>query len=163
MPMCGRPARRTSQGTGVPGPPKPCHKNFPLIGPSRRLPFLSNMANDVLTHCTNCVFPTAPLVSGGAFSIWKLGKLLPSPSFGAPIVAGCGEPGVDCKAPSGDRPSDTGIAGFNRTGFSVGGPRLTGAVGICIWSSRIEVSLFRGLRTSTCPACGGTLNELMGD
>src|SRR5215475_13136132 len=49
------------------GPPKPLHNVFPAVGPATRLPVaLSNTAKSRFTHCTNCVAPATPFVSGGA-------------------------------------------------------------------------------------------------
>src|SRR5215472_6807761 len=49
------------------GPPKPLHRVFPAVGPATRRPVvLSNTAKSEFTHCTNCVAPAAPFVSGGA-------------------------------------------------------------------------------------------------
>src|SRR3954454_11348350 len=48
-------------------PPKPDQSVFPAVGPEISAPLLLlNIANDVFTHCTYCVAPTVPLVSGGA-------------------------------------------------------------------------------------------------
>src|SRR6266851_646758 len=48
-------------------PPNPDQIVFPAVGPEIRAPLdLLKMANEVFTHCTYCVAPTVPLVSGGA-------------------------------------------------------------------------------------------------
>src|SRR5260370_42486294 len=47
-------------------PPKPFQNAFPGVGPITVAPVvLSNTSKVTLTHSTNCVAPTAPLVSGG--------------------------------------------------------------------------------------------------
>src|SRR5215472_2767190 len=55
------------------------------------------MAKAVLTHCTNCVAPTAPVVSEGAQLHGLAGVLLVSPTpskFKPAVVPTCG-PGVE--------------------------------------------------------------------
>jgi hypothetical protein len=48
-------------------PPNPLHSVLPSVGPAISAPFvLLNIANDPFTHCTYCVNPTTPFVSGGA-------------------------------------------------------------------------------------------------
>src|SRR5450631_3661992 len=48
-------------------PPNPDQRVLPAVGPAIRAPVdLLKMANELLTHCTYCVAPTVPLVSGGA-------------------------------------------------------------------------------------------------
>ena len=62
-------------------PPKPDHSVLPAIGPETRAPVdLLNTANDEFTHCTYCVAPTAPFVSGGALLIVKPSEAFPKPS-----------------------------------------------------------------------------------
>src|ERR1700682_728360 len=63
-------------------PPNPCHSALPTVGPSTTAPVvLLNTANEVLTHCTYWVRPTAPFVSGGAEVTEKvpLGPVKPCP------------------------------------------------------------------------------------
>src|ERR1700733_12489548 len=48
-------------------PPKPDHMVLPAVGPAMRAPVvLLKTAKEVFTHCTYCVAPTVPSVSGGA-------------------------------------------------------------------------------------------------
>src|SRR5215467_7428991 len=62
-------------------PPKPAHSEFPAVGPATNAPVdLLKTANELLTHWTNCVAPTAPLVSGGALFTVKPRLPLPRPS-----------------------------------------------------------------------------------
>src|SRR5215467_4521214 len=62
------------------GPPKPLHSVFPAVGPAVRFPVaLSNTAKSRFTHCTNCVDPAAPLVSGGAQQFEKV-PVIPTPT-----------------------------------------------------------------------------------
>src|SRR5437016_4312901 len=62
-------------------PPKPCHMVLPAAGPYTVAPVaLSNTAKDSLTHCTYCVAPTAPFVSGGAALTLNPGNPEPTPS-----------------------------------------------------------------------------------
>src|SRR5258705_3763759 len=54
---------------------------LPVVGPATSAPVvLLKMANDWFTHCTYCVAPTAPLVSGGALVTEKLYCPAPKPS-----------------------------------------------------------------------------------
>src|SRR5882724_1857046 len=72
----GSPSLRFSQS-----PPKPCQRVLPANGPAIRCPStLLSTTNDRLTHCTNCVAPTAPLVSGGTVGGIKPKTPWPSPS-----------------------------------------------------------------------------------
>src|SRR5579859_7258477 len=78
--------RQTS--LGLPGL-KLAQSVFPAAGPETRLPFvLSKMANERFTHCTYCVAPTAPSVSGGAQHTEKAAwlKPCPKPSKFRPVV-----------------------------------------------------------------------------
>src|SRR5262249_41770959 len=78
----GSPSLLASQG-----PPKPCQSVLPAAGPKSTAPVaLSKTANDVLTHCTYCVAPTAPLVSGGALVTLNPGRPTPTPSKLIPAV-----------------------------------------------------------------------------
>src|SRR5206468_11317479 len=62
-------------------PPNPDHMVLPAVGPEIRAPvLLLKIANDVFTHCTYCVAPTVPLVSGGAPVTLKPYCPLPRPS-----------------------------------------------------------------------------------
>src|SRR5690349_16307851 len=66
-------------------PPKPLHNVLPAAGPKVMAPdTLSKTANDEFTHCTYCVAPTAPLVSGGAPDGCRLG--MPTPSKPRPVL-----------------------------------------------------------------------------
>src|SRR5258706_8908446 len=72
-------------------PPNPAHRELPSNGPATIAPLvLSNTANSRLTHCTYCVSPTAPLVSGGDASITNPYWPCPSPSKFRPMVAETG-------------------------------------------------------------------------
>src|SRR5260370_19329322 len=54
---------------------------LPAVGPEISAPvLLLKIANEVFTHCTYCVAPTVPLVSGGAPVTLKPYWPLPSPS-----------------------------------------------------------------------------------
>src|SRR5215467_8319472 len=78
-------------------PPKLAHSELmacdvPMMAPV----VLSKTPKPVLTICTNCVAPTAPLVSGGA-QLQKLGKSLacvPRPEKLSPTVAETAGPAV---------------------------------------------------------------------
>src|SRR5690242_6052107 len=71
----GSPSLLVSQG-----PPKPDQSEFPAVGPCTRAPVaLSNTAKSRFTHCTNCVVPAAPFVSGGAQQSEKLPRPTPTP------------------------------------------------------------------------------------
>src|SRR5713226_5405827 len=62
-------------------PPNPDQIVFPAAGSEIRAPVdLLKMAKEVFTHCTYCVAPTVPLVSGGAQVTLKPYWPLPSPS-----------------------------------------------------------------------------------
>src|SRR5260370_38652445 len=62
-------------------PPNPDHNVLPAVGPAIRAPVdLLKMANEVFTHCTYWVAPTAPLVSGGAPVMLNPYCPLPRPS-----------------------------------------------------------------------------------
>src|SRR5713226_7226524 len=91
----GSPSLVNSQGT-----PKPVHSVLPAAGPYTAVPvLLSNTANEVLTHCTNWVAPTAPFVSGGAAltvkAPWGPTKPLPTPSKPRPAVVATAGPADD--------------------------------------------------------------------
>src|ERR1700730_8784348 len=71
-------------------PPNPDHIVFPAVGPAIKAPVdLLNTANEVFTHCTYCVAPTVPSVSGGALVTLKPYCPLPSPSK-LSVVGGVG-------------------------------------------------------------------------
>src|SRR6267154_160172 len=62
-------------------PPNPDQSVLPAVGPAIRAPLdLLKMANEVFTHCTYCVAPTVPLVSGGAPVTLNPYWPLPNPS-----------------------------------------------------------------------------------
>src|ERR1700751_2156605 len=62
-------------------PPNPDHRVLPKVGPETKAPFaLLNIANEVFTHWTYWVAPTAPFVSGGAPVTLKPYCPLPKPS-----------------------------------------------------------------------------------
>src|SRR5437870_7315520 len=59
-------------------PLKPCHSVLPSAGPMITAPFdLLKIVKAEFTHCTYCVVPAAPLVSGGAPEMTKPGNPLP--------------------------------------------------------------------------------------
>src|SRR5579864_6075280 len=68
-------------------PPKPDHSVFPAVGPAIKAPVdLLKTAKEVLTHCTYCVAPTVPSVSGGA--LVTLNPYCPFPNPSKPKVTG---------------------------------------------------------------------------
>src|SRR5215831_18547620 len=85
------------------GPPKPLHNVFPAVGPATRLPVaLSNTAKLSFTHCTNCVAPAAPFVSGGAQQFAKpLVIPQPTPRKSKPGVVPTRGPTELCRTGSG--------------------------------------------------------------
>src|SRR5947208_488885 len=70
-------------------PPKPVQMDEMLFGPRSEFPDLSNTWKPSLTIWTYCVWPIAPLVSGGA-------QLQPTPGYGMPskLVSGPGTFGL---------------------------------------------------------------------
>src|SRR5690348_1945249 len=86
-------------------PPKPDHRVLMALGkPAASAPVvLAYTPKAVLTICTYCVAPTAPLVSGGAQLHGLLGVLLvsPMPLKFSPAVVPTSGPVVVCNAPSG--------------------------------------------------------------
>src|SRR4051794_40640277 len=78
-------------------PPKPAQSVLPVIGPASLAPVaLSNTANDSFTHCTYCVAPTAPLVSGGAASGANPRSPAPTPAKLSTPVTEALAPGAVC-------------------------------------------------------------------
>src|SRR5438067_639548 len=84
------------------GPPNPDQKVLPAAGPKSRWPVaLSYTAYLTFTHCTYCVAPAAPLVSGGAYPLaptpgnaerWcfpRAGATVWSPGSGGGGAGGC--------------------------------------------------------------------------
>src|SRR5258708_39100988 len=104
-------------------PPNPDQIVFPAVGPEIRAPLdLLKMAKEVLTHCTYCVAPTVPLVSGGAPVTLKPYWPLPSPSklcktggVGGGTVAVCST-GSSCNC---SRPGGRGMRRMGSTGRRV--------------------------------------------
>src|ERR1700682_5291775 len=83
-------------------PPKAAQRAFPSVGPATRAPVtLSKTAKPALTHCTYCVAPTAPLVSGGEKSRRNPYCPWPHPSIFKPRLAATGGRAICCKATSG--------------------------------------------------------------
>src|SRR5258708_23989188 len=104
-------------------PPNPDQIVLPALGPEIRAPLdLLKMANEVLTHCTYCVAPTVPSVSGGAPVTLKPYWPLPSPSklcrtggVGGGTVAVCST-GSSCHC---SRPGGRGMRRMGSTGRRV--------------------------------------------
>jgi hypothetical protein len=70
---------------------------LPATGPYTSAPLaLSNTAKLALTHCTYCVAPTAPVVSGGAYWSRKLPRPTPMPSNPTPLTVAAVVPARDC-------------------------------------------------------------------
>src|SRR6266481_246303 len=93
------------------------------MGPLTAAPVvLLKTSNDSLTHSTNCVAPTAPLVSGGAEFTLNPGNPLPSPSkFRPDVTVVAAVTGPDCTI--GSPPLITGPCGCtSRKGLSCKGP-----------------------------------------
>src|SRR5437879_6767536 len=96
---------------------------LPAVGPEIRAPvLLLKIANEVLTHCTYCVAPTVPLVSGGAPVTLKPYWPLPRPSklcstggVGGGTVAVCST-GSSCTC---SRPEGRGMRFRGSTGRRV--------------------------------------------
>src|ERR1700704_3843710 len=101
-------------------PPNPDQIVFPAVGPEIRAPLdLLKMANEVLTHCTYCVAPRVPLVSGGApvplkpyWPLPKPSKLCKTGGVGGAIVAVCNT-GSSCNC---SRPGGRGMRFMGSTG-----------------------------------------------
>src|SRR5512147_2130313 len=84
-------------------PPNPDQIVLPAAGPYSTLPVvLSKTANDRLTHCTYCVRPASPTVSGGAtLTLYgNCGLPSPTPSKPTPLVAANGATTIDWMAGS---------------------------------------------------------------
>src|SRR5258708_22607747 len=96
-------------------PPNPAHSELPSNGPATMAPVaLSNTAYSRLTHCTYCVSPTAPLVSGGEASMTNPYWLCPRPSKFRPMVAETRRRLCACRAASATAycgSGDTGLVG----------------------------------------------------
>src|SRR6266404_9053783 len=96
-------------------PPKAAQRAFPSVGPATSAPVtLSNTANSALTHCTYCVAPTAPLVSGGEKLRTNPYCPCPNPLTFRPRLAATGGREASCTA---------------RSGVAYSGPLLAGTVG----------------------------------
>src|SRR5258708_10748304 len=99
-------------------PPKPAQRAFPSVGPATSAPVtLSNTANSALTHCTYCVAPTAPLVSGGEKLRTNPYCPCPNPSTFKPRLAATGGREASCTARSGVAYSCPLLAGVGGGGF----------------------------------------------
>src|SRR5215467_10809814 len=97
-------------------PPKPDHNVLPAVGPAIRAPLvLLKMANEVLTHCTYCVAPTVPFVSGGAPVTLKPYCPWPSPSK-LWLTIGVRGAMVFCRIGSSGKMESPGGRGIRRTG-----------------------------------------------
>src|SRR6516162_3109837 len=101
------PSLRVSQG-----PPNPFQNALPGVGPRTVAPVaLSNTSKVTFTHWTNCVAPTAPLVSGGTNGpplatvsgrALRPSKFKPIPTF-SPAPDTVLATGSDCSEVNGDR------------------------------------------------------------
>src|SRR5260370_33883285 len=102
-------------------PPNPSHSVLPAMGPITSAPVaLLYTAKAVLTRCTNCVAPTAPLVSDGAQLQGLAGVLLVSPipaKFSPATVPTCGPAAEDWTTGSGRTFAPCGT-GRRRKGIS---------------------------------------------
>src|ERR1700745_74157 len=97
-------------------PPNPDHSALPAVGPATSAPVvLLKIANDVFTHCTYCVGPTVPLVSGGALVTVKPYCPWPRPSKLLPTMGVKGTT-VCCRTGSSPRALKPGGSGILRTG-----------------------------------------------
>src|SRR5215471_7155699 len=97
-------------------PPKPDHSVFPAVGPEINAPVdLLKIANEVFTHCTYCVAPTVPSVSGGAPVTEKPYCALPRPSKLVPTM-GVNGTMVCCRMGSSSSWLSPGGSGMRRIG-----------------------------------------------
>src|ERR1022692_4942726 len=97
-------------------PPNPDHKVLPAVGPAINAPVdLLKMANEVFTHCTYCVAPMDPSVSGGALVTLNPYCPWPRPSKLKPTVGVRGMV-VDCRMGSSSNGTRPGGGGMRRTG-----------------------------------------------
>src|SRR5579864_6816727 len=135
-------------------PPNPDHIVFPAVGPAISAPVdLLNTANEVLTHCTYCVAPTVPSVSGGALFTVNPYCPLPRPSklsvtggVGGGTVLTC-TTGSSCGSAN---PGGRGISFIGSTGRrSIDG----GGAFFIISSNGGEVSWCTLVRTVVGPVC----------
>src|SRR5450631_305860 len=101
-------------------PPNPDHNVLPAVGPAINAPVvLLKTANEVFTHCTYCVVPTVPSVSGGALVTLKPYCPLPRPSklcvtggVGGAMVLTC----ITGSSPVWASPRGRGISFMDSTG-----------------------------------------------